>query len=734
MKRFIAIVLAIMTLSSALVAQSSAATSDGVHGYAPCDCNDDGVVNMKDVLLLRRLVGGAVESKEIDLLAADCNGDGAVNMKDVLYLRRVLAGDEEPETNNADGKYRVGVVSFGGRNISRYDILIPEDADRCVKNSASILSDRVRRACGIKLNTITDRSASQGYVIEYRYDAEGAYDLGTDGYRVTVDGDVTLLCGGMRGALYATYYFLEQFVGYRFLDEDVVYVYEAERVDTPDGFEDVEIPQIVYRAVSDDTTNGDNFSYLRLNAVDGSGSRGASSRDYGGGVGTLYIHAHSYAYQMAGWENAYNHKWIDEQGLHNKQPCLTDESTYEKIVDFNYNLYLERLGYGYVPGFDFTQISCSPNDNTNFCTCERCKAVYAEEGSISGTVFRLANRVAETQRETMPGVDTYTIAYWDARKPPKYTRPVDTVCVCYCFGGCNNHTYDHTEQCEEAGGNPRLPSVAWDGSKTNNTNVDDMKYFRQWCELTNNIYTWYYSCSYGYYISPSPNVLNIYNDMKTLAAVGAAGCYYEGGGGRFSFEPLRNYLASRMMWDPYMPEEEFESYLDEFLIIWYGAGWRYIKEYLYIQNRAGDLKGCWTNNFDWPWDMYDKEYFGSEYGRICALFDAAYAAAETEVERARVRNTSVHAHFLGLSASYERDFVNGDDAAREEYSRRYADLWNYMKNEAYLKDVREGAFRALSFCEMPGGLENLPKTPSDVRDTMTWLFENDYSYTGSRVN
>ncbi len=55
------------------------------------DVNSDGVVNSKDVTMLRRyLVGGW--NTTIDMAAADVNDDGIVNSKDVTMLRRYLVG------------------------------------------------------------------------------------------------------------------------------------------------------------------------------------------------------------------------------------------------------------------------------------------------------------------------------------------------------------------------------------------------------------------------------------------------------------------------------------------------------------------------------------------------------------------------------------------------------------------------------------------------------------------
>ena len=729
MKKLLSLVLSVLIVLSMFTIYTGGAASDGAHGYLPGDVNDDGEVTTKDVLALRRYIAGLDDYKKINPLAADVNGDGEITTQDVLKLRRYIAGLDDLAGNNEDSKYKISTLTLGGRNIARYDILIPSDADECMTFGASELQKYIFSACGIRLNIIDNPDDADGYVIEYRYDTDGGYGLGADGYHVSVDGDVTLTCGAPRGPLYVTYYFLEKFVGYRFLYHGSTYLYEAENVDTPDGFEDTEVPQFVYRTVSDTASLESDFAKLRLNAVDGNGSHYCANRQYGGGIGNVYMHGHSYAYQMAGWEHAYDQQWVTDHGLHDTQPCLTAEETFQKIIDFNVELYKERTGWGYEVGVNFTTIACSPNDNINFCSCANCKAVYAEEGSIAGTVFRLSNRVAEAQRELMPGVGVYTIAYWDARNPPKYTRPEDDVTVCFCIGGCNNHTYDHTEECAAAGGNRRLLSTAWDGSTRISTNVDDVDYYLKWCELTNNIHIWYYSCNYSYFISPSPNVLNVYNDIKFLASSGTAGVYFEGGGSSYSFEYLRNYLASRMLWDPYMSEEEFEGYLDEFLMIYYGDGWQYIKQYLYMQNRAGDLQGCWTNNFDWPWDMYNKEYFGENYDAMCSLFESASGAATDDAQREHVENLSIHMHFLGLSATYESDYVNGSAEQRAVYKTRYEWLWNYFKNRAYLEGEREDGFRATVFQNGVGGCDNFPSSSANVIDTMRWMF--DY-YTGQR--
>lgn len=637
-----------------------------------------------------------------------------------------------------DSAYRVGEALISGNDISDYSILIPQDADECMKNSAGILKDYIEKACGESLDVVTERPS--GAVIEYRLDEGDKMSLGDEGYnvKVTDDGDVTLTCGAKRGSLYVTYYLLEKFIGYRFLTGGIEYLYQSDKVELPAGYDETEVPVYSYRAINQVGAKGSNFAALRLNAVDADGSGatdpvnggGAADPKFGGGVGNLYIHGHSYAYQMAGFEHAYDNDYIESQGLFRTQPCLTKEETFEKIMEWNEALYDERVTNGnYIPGVHFTMIACSPNDNTDFCTCDDCKAVYKEEGSIAGAVFRLSNRVSNAMKDKMPGVGVFTIAYWDARNPPKITRPNENVCVAFCFGGCNNHTYDHVEQCEEAGGNPRLKQTYWDGTKENSSNVSDVGFYLRWCEMTSNIIVWYYACNFNYLVAPSPNIFNIYNDFKYLASTGAKGIYSEGTSRGYTFELLRGYLACRMMWDPFMSEETFESHLDEFLSIYYGPGWQNIKDYLYIQDEAGNRTGCWTNNFDWAWDVYDKEYYAENFDHSVELFNAALEATDDPEQKQRIEEASIHMYFLGLSAAYERDWVNEDEASNQKYKERYTYLWNYLNDNGYVEGEREDGYRCTDFLSGKAGLDNFPESPDNVIDTMRWIFDD---FTGRR--
>ena len=58
------------------------------------DVNNDSIISMKDILMLRRTIAGDLELNDIEALCADVDGDGIVSMKDVLKLRKIIAGAE----------------------------------------------------------------------------------------------------------------------------------------------------------------------------------------------------------------------------------------------------------------------------------------------------------------------------------------------------------------------------------------------------------------------------------------------------------------------------------------------------------------------------------------------------------------------------------------------------------------------------------------------------------------
>ena len=59
------------------------------------DADGNGDVNMKDILLLRKIVAGAEDDSKAVFANADAEADDDLNMKDILRIRKILAGADE---------------------------------------------------------------------------------------------------------------------------------------------------------------------------------------------------------------------------------------------------------------------------------------------------------------------------------------------------------------------------------------------------------------------------------------------------------------------------------------------------------------------------------------------------------------------------------------------------------------------------------------------------------------
>ena len=105
-----------------------------------------------------------------------------------------------------------------------------------------------------------------------------------------------------------------------------------------------------------------------------------------------------------------------------------------------------------------------------------------------------------------------------------------------------------------------------------------------------------------------------------------------------------------------------------------GDGWRYIREYIKMNEAAGDAMTCWIDNFDAPWSMVSRSYYRNNYDTMRGLFDSAYAATTSNTKRAYIEKIRLHCDFLGISAQF------GHGSLSSTNQQRYLQMFNYIKN------------------------------------------------------
>ena len=682
MKRTLSIIMVLAMLLSAF-AIFGAVTPVAATTY-PGDINGDGVINAKDSLALKKYFAGGYNVTVVEA-NADLNNDGVINSKDWKILKEYLAGAINDLPASASTR-PIKKLTIAGNDITTYDLVTNRPADGynakdCYAYGVRMFRNNLNWCVGYSPNICSE---SNGLSPSGRFD-EGApqapskphhiyllwedSNLGDQGYSMKVDeNDNVIIRGGYRtGILNAMFDFMDM-IGFRCyqLDNDITDMWiPADHINIPAGFDKTFIPVFDYRDIATATWNSSDGSdesdeaYLctanHINATEDKAFN--SSAKLGYGKGNCWIHAHSFSYIFG----------------YNEQPCLTNPTNKVHAAAWWKGTLGERTGeWHHRIGYEITRVSISWNDATSFCQCSNCMSAYRREQSLAGTIVPFVNDVINDIRNSYD-VRAYYIAYGPARIPPKYARPNDYCDISYCWNGCNNHLYNSND-CSDVGN-----TKGW-------TNWKERYYFEFWNQISDHIEGWYYSTTYSWNIGPCPNILNLREDFRYWADSGVTMLYAEAeGDATMSFEPLRNNLMARLAWNPYMSEAEFQQRIDEFLEFYYGNGWRYIKQYLIMADEAGNRAGCFTNNYDWPGDMYDISYMYQNYNTFCNLFSQAKALADYG-QRQNIEKLSIHMHFLSLCGACYVD-GNGAIAANSTLSSRYDEMWNYIDQYNFIASI-----------------------------------------------
>ena len=426
-------------------------------------------------------------------------------------------------------------------------------------------------------------SASGGAAVSVAVDAA----LPRDSVRIQItrEGGLSIAGGNGRGVIYAVYTFLEHYAGMRFflpgleslgegdlrVEEDFAFTppFEMRQTDWHCGFDSV------------DWCLKNRINRREIPAEQGGGIQ------YGGFVHTIG------GYTDTPWD---------------RQPCLSDPENLKKTIAGVRALLQQHP--------EVSIISVSQNDNQNYCTCEKCAAVDAEEGSHAGTLLRFVNAVAEDIATDYPDVVIDTLAYQYTRKAPSITKPRENVCVRLCSIECCFSHPLNDPACEE--------------------NARFCRDILDWNRICDRIYIWDYVTDFCFYVPTFPNFGVLRENMRFYADHGVRGMYPEGNynspqSGEFG--ELRCYLLAKLMWNPRMSDVEYLRHMDEFLAAYYGEGWRFIRAY--IDWTTAESKGVHMNIWRKPFEIISGDKYAAMEETIDGWWDKAEALAGDRLDAVR---------------------------------------------------------------------------------------------------
>jgi len=312
---------------------------------------------------------------------------------------------------------------------------------------------------------------------------------------------------------------------------------------------------------------------------------------------------------------------------HGSQLCYTNPKLVEEVAQMARDYFDGKANppEGWKAAGNYFAIV--PDDNSNFCTCDQCKALIASgkrmatgqfsSGTISNYFFSFVNAVAREVRKTHPDKYIATLAYWNYALPPQGFEMEPNVSIAPCLHTC---VYAIHKEMRE----------------------NDMKLYHEWLQRTKApVFLW------NYYHHPMeaglvdkfkcfPNVM-VHRSAETARMFihdGIRGIFICG-----EQDMLEAYVLAKIYDDP---DQNVDALLDEFFHLYFGNAAAPMKKfYLELENIATNPKNYVKPNYrkngiDWKnvaWGSLGTEDRMKKLGKF---MDDANVLAHTEQEKQRV--------------------------------------------------------------------------------------------------
>ena len=560
----------------------------------------------------------------------------------------------EPEGHIFTPPAEKEAITQGLEITDEYVIVVSDTASEAEITAANLLKSTFEEINGTKIDIITDTADKTEKEIalgktDREYDDTVDYaSLGDEGVCIkTVDDDLVITGGEKRGTLYSAYTFLEEYFGYRRFTPDLTVITEAEKLLVPAEIDYTYVPPFMFRQT--DWYPGNNKEYKVANRL----NDGTMLEAAGGGVEYAGPFCHTFSSlvpnSLIETEPELFALGVQTGERTTDQLCLTNPKTLE-IAKATVRDWLAANP-------DAAFVSVTQNDNSNYCVCEECARIDAEEGSHSGTMIRFVNAIADGIREDYPNVLVDTFAYTDGytRQAPKITVPRDNVVIRLCSIECKF-------------------SAPMDSgySEDNEEFLQDLK---DWSAISDHLFVWDYTTDYNSLLSPFGNFGAIQRNLQIFAENDVIGVFEEGASGTAAdgeFAALRCYMLSRLMWDPY---QDVDKLMYDFCEAYYGAGYQNIIDFI---NGIDENNGFGFNIIQY-WLIFP-EHVDMEYGMGC--FDKYYSMNVLNIDNETLKE---------YDELWENAIAQAQTEWQKENVRRSQICWRYWK-----ANFKRGEFSALN--------------------------------------
>lgn len=390
---------------------------------------------------------------------------------------------------------------------------------------------------------------------------------------------------------------------------------------------------------------------------------------------TLYGRAHPEYFGLL------NGRRVVERSI-GAQPCVSND----EVVALTLRAAVEFFRKN--PKAEF--YSLCPNDNQNWCECERCRAYDSETMErfgriwpiVSDRYFAYVRKVALALEKACPGKKLYCFAYQTYTDPPKKVDlpPNVIVSLCHMVPACYAHPLNDPD-CEE------------------NARFDRL--LRGWAQRGGELWFYAYTCKSMWQDMPWPIARRLAVDIRHLRAQGFRGFYSQGSAATWGQLGPNMYVMGELLWDP---DADVDALLGDYFEHAFGPAAPAVERYWRTLEAAFTRPGNFIHH-----EAFDQApaFMTPGVRRAC---DRALAEAEKLAAPDAVRRRLAP---VAGAWEYAKLYLDGEMAARRYRGNGdVADLRTSVA--AYRRIVEIG--KSIPGAVSPGAIRRYVEPPLQIRE------------------
>ena len=510
-------------------------------------------------------------------------------------------------------------------------IVYADDADECISTAVTELQDYIQQISGASIPSVKESEYSGGKAIlvgetqlENGIVAVDRASMKADGFRLYADGEYFVIAGASsRGTLYGVYTFLEEYLGVRWFTPKLEVVPENEDVIIDAALDRTVEPSFEVRRNSQAYATDEYRAKTKINV-----SFYYDAEEYGGAMTWVMwdVTLDRLVPDSLFKTNPEYFALLSDGTRSTDHVCLSNPDVLEIAVENARKAILDCK-------YDAKYIHIGQKDNSNYCLCEGCSALYEEYGSVSAPTIIFTNNFADALDDEFPYMTFTFYAYGETDRPPQKgdLKCNDNVVpvLCQLHRACRSHPLTECGAIDEQ--NPSFESLF--------VPQDTMvaKDHAEWVKIADRTFIYDYTINFINTAMFFSNFETMQSTMKYMHDIGITGYVYNCGDGHTAaFNELRNYLLCKLQWDV---NADVEYHMMDFMKAYYGeAAAEYMKEIIDVQ--TAHTKAT-AHAFDFSWHYQAGFYSPAGVMKLDDLWEKALSADVTEEQMFNIETANL---------------------------------------------------------------------------------------------